>query len=148
MSWKDGGGPASSTVSASCMPGPFLNALRANPDAINWTIAPPIPTPLLDPRAQIPWSPLWKGVVVNVPLVAQQFDASRTFSFAADTAAVSVPVFIALGRYDFAVPYTTWEGFRGPFRDLTVHIFDGAGHYPQLEAAAEFDQQLLAWLRR
>jgi len=93
-------------------------------------------------------SPLWKGVVVNVPLVAQQFDASRTFSFAADTAAVSVPVFVALGRYDFAVPYTTWEGVRGPFRDLTVHIFDGAGHYPQLEAAAEFDQQLLAWLRR
>ena len=93
-------------------------------------------------------SPLWKGVFVNVPLVAQQFDASRTFSFAADTAAVSVPVFVALGRYDFVVPYTTWEGFRGPFRDLTVRVFDGAGHYPQLEAAAEFDQQLLAWLRR
>jgi len=93
-------------------------------------------------------SPLWKGVLVNLPLVAQQFDTSRTFSIAADTAAVSVPVFVALGRYDFVVPYTTWEGFRGPFRDLTVRVFDGAGHYPQLEAAADFDRQLLAWLRR
>src|SRR5947207_3674079 len=92
-------------------------------------------------------SPLWKGVVVNVPLVAQQFDASRTFSFATDTAAVSVPVFVALGRYDFAVPYTTWEGVRGPFRDLTVHIFDGAGHYSQLEAAEMVRGPLPKWCR-
>src|SRR2546425_402485 len=45
-------------------------------------------------------SPLWKGVLVTLPLAAQRFDASRSFSFAAETAAVSVPVFVALGRYD------------------------------------------------
>lgn len=91
---------------------------------------------------------LWEGIELNMARVGELFDLERPFSFSGDTGRVDTPVFIALGRLDFAVPYTGWDGFRGPFPDLTVHIFDRSGHTPQLEEQAEFDERILTWLAR
>lgn len=62
------------------------------------------------------------------------------------TRQVETPVFVALGRLDFAVPFTLWDDFRGPFANLTVHIFERSGHTPQLEEPTDFDERALAWL--
>ena len=91
---------------------------------------------------------LWEGVRLNMARVNEMYDVQRPFSFAGDTGRVSTPVFVALGRLDFAIPYTTWDNFRGPFGNLTVYVFDRAGHTPQLEDSTAFDDQILGWLAR
>lgn len=93
-------------------------------------------------------SRLWKGVQLNMARVGEMYDVQRPFSFAGDTGSVGTPVFVALGRFDFAIPYTGWDNFRGPFSNLTVHIFDRAGHTPQLEDSTAFDGQVFGWLAR
>ncbi|HEU4748595.1 MAG TPA: alpha/beta hydrolase, partial [Gemmatimonadaceae bacterium] len=90
---------------------------------------------------------LWQGVTVNMPRVSELFDPARGYTLRA-AAPVMVPVLIALGRQDYAVPFTEWEGFRGPFRDVTIEIFERSGHTPQLEESIEFDRRVLGWLQR
>lgn len=91
---------------------------------------------------------LWAGSYVNQPLVNQLLDLADPFSFSTDTGFVSVPVYVALGRSDFAVPYTVWDGYRGPFRNLTIKVLDRAGHIPQIEDSTAFDREVLTWLTR
>lgn len=90
---------------------------------------------------------LWRGVTVNMPRVGELFDATRGYTLRI-ASTVSVPVMVALGRHDFSVPFTEGESFRGPFRDVTIEIFERSGHTPQLEEPAEFDRRVLTWLQR
>jgi proline iminopeptidase len=89
---------------------------------------------------------LWDGIELNMTRVGEIFDLERPFSFTGDTVRIETPVFVALGRLDFAVPYTLWDDFRGPFANLTVHVFERSGHTPQLEEPDAFDERVLAWL--
>jgi proline iminopeptidase len=57
----------------------------------------------------------------------------------------TVPLFLALGRYDYAVPHTMWRDIRIP--QLTNRMFERSGHFPMLEEKAAFDQQLIQWLK-
>lgn len=100
----------------------------------------------LDSTCDASW--LWEGVTVNAALAGQIFDVSRPFTISGTAGSVTVPVYVALGRFDFSVPYTDWEEFRGPFANMTVKIFDRAGHSPQLEDSTAFDEALLTWLKR
>lgn len=93
-------------------------------------------------------SRVWAGVHVNASLVGQIFDVARPFSLGQEGTPVSVPAYVALGRSDFAVPYTLWDGYRGPFTNLTIKVFDRAAHTPQLEDSTAFDTEVLPWLRR
>jgi len=91
---------------------------------------------------------LWKGIHVNARLFSQILDVSRPFQITLNSVKTSVPAFVALGRYDFVVPYTLWDHYQGPFTNLTIKIFDRAGHTPQLEDSASFDKEVLAWLNK
>ena len=60
-----------------------------------------------------------------------------------------VPVFLALGRYDFLVaPPASWDPIRPHFRDLTVRVFERSGHTPCYEEADLFDAELLSWMKK
>jgi proline iminopeptidase len=88
---------------------------------------------------------IFEGVPVNDTLF---YDLQRTpFAWAADAAPVSVPVFVALGRHDYVVAPNVWSGVRTPFTDVTVHVFDNAGHWPHLEDPDAFDAAILEWIR-
>lgn len=89
---------------------------------------------------------LWRGVVSNSERTAELFE--RSYELRADAPPVSVPVLVALGRHDYAVPPVLWDEFTGPFRDVTVAIFEGSGHTPQLEEPEEFDRRVFEWLNR
>jgi proline iminopeptidase len=80
----------------------------------------------------------------NVP-VAMQLFGSEYRLFRGD-ARIEPPVFLALGRSDFAAPWTLWPPHRDRFRDLTLELFDRSGHTPQVEQAEEFDARVGAWL--
>ncbi len=65
-----------------------------------------------------------------------------------DPAGIDVPVFIAMGKKDYAVPYTMWEDVeaRGTCNDLTVAYFENSGHYPMFEETQLFGDLLNAWV--
>lgn len=58
-----------------------------------------------------------------------------------------VPVFLALGRYDYGVPYVMWDEVRTASPNLTTVMFEKSGHYPMMEEPERFDRELLAWLQ-
>jgi proline iminopeptidase len=74
-------------------------------------------------------------------------EAFRDIDIAQGLEHLAVPVFLALGRYDYLVaPYATWAPYRERFEDLTVRVFEKSGHTPQFEESALFDAELLQWL--
>lgn len=91
---------------------------------------------------------LWRDVHVNMPgfdhlwgEVFRDIDVTRGLD------ALDVPVFLAMGRFDYLVaPYSAWQSRRKSFRDLTVRVFDRSSHTPQMEESASFDAELLRWL--
>jgi proline iminopeptidase len=89
--------------------------------------------------------PLMVGVPFNMPVVSQLF--GQPFDLFAGGARVEPPTFLALGRHDYVVPPAAWDGQSIHFRDVTIALFERAGHTPQVEMTAEFDEQVLAWLR-
>ena len=60
----------------------------------------------------------------------------------------TVPTFLALGRYDYNIPYREWDSTRKTTPHLTTHVFERSGHFPMIEEQDQFDSGLLDWLAR
>jgi proline iminopeptidase len=58
----------------------------------------------------------------------------------------TVPLFLALGRYDYNVPYHEWDSARKTSPHLTSHVFERSGHFPMIEETDLFDETLIRWL--
>jgi proline iminopeptidase len=101
-----------------------------------------------DPRFDS--TPFWEGVDINMDMfnyvwgrVFRDIDITRGLE------KLDVPVFIALGRYDFLVaPPSGWDRIQPQFKSVTLRIFERSGHTPQYEEAALFDDELLRWMSR
>lgn len=93
-------------------------------------------------------SPLWEGVTANLDMI--NYVWGTVFAEIDITEGLDefdVPVFLALGRYDFLVaPAPSWELVTPMFKDLTMRVFEESGHTPQYEEAELFDSELLAWM--
>jgi proline iminopeptidase len=100
-----------------------------------------------DPRFDS--STLWEGVEVNADMINYVWGrVFRDIDIAKGLATFDRPVFLALGRYDFAAaPPSAWDPVRPKFRDLTVRIFERSGHTPPYEEPALFDAELLRWMK-
>lgn len=94
-------------------------------------------------------SPLWKDVYVNMPVIDRFWGMIfRDIDIAEDIDRLTMPVLLALGRYDYLVaPPYTWNPLRGQFKQLLVRIFERSSHTPQYEQPADFDRELLEWLK-
>jgi proline iminopeptidase len=60
----------------------------------------------------------------------------------------TVPTFLALGRYDYNIPYREWDSATKTTPHLTSHVFERSGHFPMIEEQDQFDSGLLDWLAR
>jgi hypothetical protein len=49
---------------------------------------------------------------------------------------------VILGRYDFAVPVTSWDGY-----EIDSAIFEKSSHYPMIEEAEAFTEKLIDRMR-
>lgn len=90
---------------------------------------------------------LWDSVRV----IPEMFDhvwgtLFQTIDIAQGLDELDAPVFLGLGRYDYWNPPHLWEPVRDAFTNLRIRVFEQSGHTPQLEDAAQFDRELLAWL--
>ena len=94
-------------------------------------------------------TPLWEGVSFNPEMFDYVWGTIfRDIDITRGLENFEIPVFLALGRYDFAVaPPTSWNSVRGDFRDITVRVFEKSGHTPPFEEPVLFDAELLQWLR-
>lgn len=92
--------------------------------------------------------PLWDGVHVNMAVIDHLWgEAFRDLDVARGLESLDIPVFLAVGRFDYLVsPVSAWEPYRSQFHDLTVRVFDKSSHTPQLEESELFDRELLDWL--
>ncbi len=100
-----------------------------------------------DPRFDA--SPLWEGVQFNLDMFHYMW--GRVFHDIDITQGLDTfdrPVFLALGRYDFACgPPSLWDPIRPKFRNLTVRVFERSGHTPPYEEPDLFDAELLRWMK-
>jgi proline iminopeptidase len=60
---------------------------------------------------------------------------------------VEAPVFLALGKFDFRVPYIVWNDQKEKIPNLTVHLFEKSGHYSFYEEEELFRTKVLAWMK-
>ena len=94
-------------------------------------------------------SPLWEGVHTNMAGIDHLWgEVFRDIDVTRGLEQLDMPVFLALGRFDYQVaPYDAWQSRRSAFRDLTFRVFDRSGHSPHQEESAAFDEELLHWLQ-
>lgn len=59
---------------------------------------------------------------------------------------ISIPVFLALGRYEHECPYKPWEERKGIFLNLSYYLFEKSGHFPMVEEQDLFDKKLIDWI--
>lgn len=78
---------------------------------------------------------LWQGVKPNVKILDQmQLQFGREIDSSKGLESMDLPVMLAYGRFDFAVPpVQSWDPFRSKFKNLTVRIFEKSAHSPQYE---------------
>lgn len=61
---------------------------------------------------------------------------------------LSVPTLIALGRYDYSVPYVLWQGVAETLPKTTLEVFERSGHQPFLEQPEELASTVAEWMAR
>ena len=90
-------------------------------------------------------SPLWEGVDVNIPMFGQVFSPAVLGGYTVEP--LDVPVFLALGRYDYRWPSYVWDEPKRNFSKLTYKLYEKSGHNPPFEQPDEFAADLVAWAR-
>jgi proline iminopeptidase len=99
-----------------------------------------------DPAYDCSW--MWEGVVPNMPLMDRLYgELFKDYDLAQGPEEITVPVLIAQGRYDYAIPYAFWEEDRHKLPRHTYALFERSAHSPPLEEPEPFDQALLTWMR-
>jgi proline iminopeptidase len=89
---------------------------------------------------------LWQGMTLNIDILHYLYNnIFSNYHMFKDGRSVSVPTFLAQGRYDYVYPYTLWNGC-DTIQGLKIKIFDKSGHTPQLEENGLFDTELLKWI--
>ncbi len=104
------------------------------------------PMQWFDPTYDPSW--LWEGVVPNQPILDRLYDELfDPYDLAQGPSPITVPVLIAIGRYDYTAPHTLWEEHRHKLSRHTFALFERSGHYPSLDEPKLFDHTLLAWIQ-
>jgi proline iminopeptidase len=64
----------------------------------------------------------------------------------AGASSLSVPIFLAHGRYDYVVPYVLWQGIAEKLPNATLQLFERSGHQPFFEEPDRFAAAVTSWM--
>jgi proline iminopeptidase len=99
-----------------------------------------------DPYYDANW--LWDGMTVHSEVTRHLFtEVFLNYNMFEPHVEISAPVFVAMGKYDYVIPYTLWESKYESIPDFTFVLFDKSGHTPQLEESKLFTDTFLKWLK-
>jgi proline iminopeptidase len=98
-----------------------------------------------DPAYDPAW--LFEDVYWNVDAWNHLFDVIMANYDIGTGPALQTPVFLAIGRDDYAVPFILWDTERAKIANVSYNLFEQSGHYPMLEEQELFDKKLLAWIQ-
>ncbi|HEV7670822.1 MAG TPA: alpha/beta hydrolase [Thermoanaerobaculia bacterium] len=59
---------------------------------------------------------------------------------------LTVPTYLALGRYDYVVPFGMWDGIAEKIPNLTVGLFERSGHQAFFEEPERFAEAVGEWM--
>ncbi len=98
-----------------------------------------------DPEYDAGW--LWEGMTVHSEVTQHLFTkVFHEYNMFDPPAAINVPVFVGLGKYDYVIPYTLWRSDYESIPDFRLVLFEKSGHTPQLEESRHFDKELIEWI--
>ena len=90
---------------------------------------------------------LWKDMTVHSTLTQHLFTkVFQDYNMFDPPVQIDIPVFMAMGKYDYVVPYTLWNTSYPGIKDFRYLFLEKSGHTPQLEEPARFDMELVNWL--
>lgn len=91
---------------------------------------------------------LWEGVTASPELTNHLYGTlSRSWDAATVLASVEVPVYVALGRWDYRVPYVTWLDNVGNVDGVTMQVFERSAHWVPIEQPDEFAEALVRFIK-
>jgi proline iminopeptidase len=68
------------------------------------------------------------------------------WSVSVGSSSLRIPIFVALGRYDYSVPYVLWDGIADTLPNATLQVFEQSGHQPFFEEPDRFAETLSKWM--
>lgn len=83
-------------------------------------------------------SPIFERLVEKLPSQSKVRSAFQK---------LQIPTLVILGKLDYAIPYTAWEGVIDGIRNLDYVLLEEDSHNPQTEFPERFDAALSDWLR-
>jgi proline iminopeptidase len=90
-------------------------------------------------------SPLWEGVDVNLAVMGQVIAPEAFGGY--QVGPLDVPTFLALGRYDYMIPFYLWDRPKQHLTDLRYKLYEKSGHHPPYEQPDEFSADLTEWAK-
>lgn len=90
---------------------------------------------------------LWEGVQPNMDILNHHLGpVFMEYDITQGLERVTMPVFLAVGRHDYGIPYYLWDEFKPQMPTLSYHLFEKSGHHPMLEEQELFDKKLIEWI--
>lgn len=89
---------------------------------------------------------MWDDVVADPPAWDRVAELFEDDDGAEGAAKVTVPVLVAVGRFDYNNPYTLWRRNGDEETPFSFVLFERSGHGPMFEEPERFDQALLEWV--
>jgi proline iminopeptidase len=100
-----------------------------------------------NPEYNAAW--LWNDMTVHSEVTQHLFaQVFKDYNMFEPSGIISVPVFVALGKYDYVIPHTLWETSYKQIPDFKLVLFEKSGHTPQLEENKLFDKELIDWINK
>jgi proline iminopeptidase len=98
-----------------------------------------------DPRYDASW--LFEGVVWNEAVDNQVFMGLMPDYELLREEPITTPIFLSLGKFDFAAPAFLWDEYKDKFPNLTVEQFETSGHWAFLEEQELYTGKLVDWIK-
>ena len=104
-------------------------------------------TPMRFFDARFDAAPLYAGAVVKPEFYAHLMGAlTPAWDVTVGTPGLQAPLFIALGRHDYTVPFSLWDDIAPALPCATVQMFERSGHQPFFEEPDLFTARLTDWM--
>ena len=76
-----------------------------------------------NPRYDCSW--IWEGVEFNASAISQLLNVIlEVYDFTQYFEKLKMPIFLALGRYDYVSPYYLWDNLIEKFSNLSYNLFE------------------------